>query len=99
MIDVVRWFNVAAALVVIAAGTVQIRQWRTFRPAERLHWQSTALFNLTALIGSLESLRGHLAGGSRVYLLAVALTWLLAAVLHRPYARWRARRRTHEESP
>lgn len=96
--DAVRIYNVTAAVLIIVLGTVQAGRWRSFDTAERLHWQATALFNLTALIGSAESLRDGLPGGLRVYLLAVGLSWLLAVVLHHPFTRWRARRRRPTEA-
>jgi len=95
--EIVRWFNVAAALLIIVVGTAQAGRWRGFTADERLHWQSTALFNLTALIGTCESLRDGVRGGLRVYALAIALCWLLAVVLRRPLRRWRRRRRHPRE--
>ena len=94
VVEVVRWLNVLIAAAVIVAGTLQIRRWAWFSPQERLHWQATAVLNLTSLIGTWESLRGGYAGGFRVYVLFVGLSWLLAAVLYRPVTRWR-HRRTH----
>jgi len=98
-VEFVRWYNVAAAVAVIVTGTAQARRWRTFDAETRLHWQSTALLNLTALFGTWESLRDGYPGGGRVYLLAVGLTWLLAAVAYRPFVRWRTRHRTPPEAP
>lgn len=99
MDDLMRWYNVAVAATVVIAGTAQSRRWAAFSVPERLHWQATAVLNLTALIGTWESLRAGYPGGLRVYLLAVGVTWLLAAVLHDPLTRWRTRRHATKESP
>lgn len=94
MNDAVRWLNLALSVAVIVAGTVQIRRWRGFTPTERLHWQSTAVLNLAALIGTVESLIGGYPGGLRIYLISVGLCWLLAAVLYRPICARRTRLRS-----
>lgn len=93
IIEVLRWYSVTASVLVILVGTAQWRRWPQFRAQERLHWLSTALLNLAALVGSLEALAYGLPGGVRIYLVAVAVTWLLVAVLHHPAAAWRARHR------
>lgn len=93
MDDAVRWMNLVVSLATILIGTSQARQWARFTPMERLHWQSTAVLNLAALIGTVEGLRGGYPGGVRVYLLAVGLWWLLAAVLYRPVLLLLERRR------
>lgn len=92
MDDVVRVYSLAVAVLVVAVGTAQIRRWPAFDPQERLHWLATCLLNLTALVGTWESLRAGYPGGLRVYLLALALTWLLAAVSYQPVTAWRTRR-------
>lgn len=90
--DAVRWLNLALSIATIVAGTAQIRRWRGFSTMERLHWQSTAVLNLAALIGTVEGLLGHYPGGWRVYVLTVGLVWLLAAVLYQPVCAWRHKR-------
>ena len=99
MDDVLRVYSLTLCLLIIAAGTAQMRRWLTYAPQERLHWLSTALLNLAALVGTWEALRAGYPGGLRVHLTALALTWLLAAVLYRPVCAARARRRTHKEIP
>ena len=97
MDDSLRCYTLTIAVLVIVVGTAQIRRWMLFAPQERLHWLSTALLNLAALVGSWEGLRGDYPGGIRVYLTALATTWLLAAVLYRPLCELIERRR--EEPP
>lgn len=92
MDDAIRIYSITVAALIIVAGTVQIRRWSTFDQQDRLHWQSTALLNLAALIGSWEALTAGYPGGFRIYLVAVGLTWLLGAVLLKPLERWRERR-------
>jgi hypothetical protein len=54
---------------------------------------------LSAFVGCLESIAYHVPGGWRTYVLALAETWLLFAVLYHPVSEWRARRRSTKENP
>ncbi len=91
--EVLRWYTATAAGLVILVGTWQARRWLAFELREQLHWLSTTLLNLGVLVASIEALVYGIPGGVRTYLFAVAVTWLLAAVVYHPLAVWRARRR------
>lgn len=100
MDEAVRLYTVAVCLSCAVIGTPQLRGWmRDATPHEHLHWMSTVALNLAIGVGTFEAYLSDVPGGWRVYLVAVAVTWLLAAVLYRP-ARWliQRRRRTPEES-
>ncbi len=84
MDEVLRIYSVTLCCLVIVVGTAQARRWLALSPEERLHCLSSALLNLAALVGTVEALRAGYPGGGRVYLVAVAVTWLLAAVSYRP---------------
>ncbi len=84
IVELLRTYNLVVAALIIVAGTCQWRRWRTFPPQERLHWQATALLNLAALIGAVEALARGTRPGIAVWIVAVALTWLLCAVLYWP---------------
>ena len=89
-----RWYNLACSLAIGLIGTPQLRTLLFERGDKaRLLWQSSIVLNLAILLGTVESLRAGYPGGYRVYLIAVGLTWLLAAVLYTPLMRWRGRHR------
>lgn len=90
MPEFIRYYSIAVSVLVILIGTYQIRSWWTFRNAERIHWLSTASLNLAMLIGSIEAQIRNLPIGPRNYLVALALTWLLAAVIYPLIERHRA---------
>lgn len=94
----VRYYNIAVSVVVAIVGTPQLRTFLTLGGRRQLSWQALILFNLTAFWGSIEALRAGAHGGIRMYLLAIAITWLLAAVLIDPITHWRARRAHFEET-
>lgn len=91
MDDLIRYYNVIMAVGIGIVGTSQLRELFEYSDRrERLHWLSTILLNLTALWGTVESLRAGYPGGARIYFLAVALTWLFVAVAYRPLERLQA---------
>lgn len=90
-------YSVAVSALAALVGTAQIRQWMRFEPRERLLWLSVAVLNLTAFVGSVEALVQGNPGGWRVYLTALAVTWLLATVLYGPVLALCDRWRTREE--
>lgn len=92
MDDMVRYYNLACAISIAIVGTPQLRFFLSLGGRPQLVWMSIILFNLTAGWGTFESLRAGYPGGLRVYFLAVALTWTLAAVLWRPLE-WMQERR------
>lgn len=93
MDELIRYYNVVLATGIGIVGTSQLRAlFAESDHRERLHWLSTILLNLTSLWGTIESLRAGYPGGVRVYLLAVALTWLFVAVAYQPWERLKARR-------
>lgn len=93
MDDIFRWYNIACAISIALVGTPQLRWIFSLGGQEQLHWQSTILLNLTALWGTIESLRAGYPAGLRVYLLSMALTWLLVAVCYEPWDRWQEHRK------
>ena len=94
-----RVYVIAVSVVCAVAGSLQWRRWPRFKPENQLAWLALAALNLAIGIGTLESLHAHLPGGYRNYLTALAMTWLLAAVLYVPVTeRWARRRSTKEKS-
>ena len=93
MDDWIRYYNVVVAVGIALAGTPQLRELFDTTQRERLHWLSTIFLNVTALWGTIESLKAGYPGGFRVYLLAMALTWLFVAVAYRPWELLQERRR------
>lgn len=83
MADLIRYINITLAVACILCGTPQ---WRRLLSGgrEQLHWLASILLNLTALGGSVEALHRHIPPGIATYALAVALIFLLAAVLYPP---------------
>lgn len=98
-----RIYVVVVSLFVMVVGTMQWRRFLVFIPENQLAWLSIAALNLAIGVGTLESFVDGAPGGVRNYLIAVAMTWLLAAVCYRPFLwahlRWRAWRKTQKEIP
>jgi len=100
MADDVRIYTICVCITVALVGTPQLWRWMRGTAEERLHWLATVAINLAILLGTFEALRAHADGGIRVYLVAVAMTWLLAAVLYRPVHTVLERHRpTNKEKP
>jgi hypothetical protein len=97
MADLIRYINITLATACILCGTPQ---WRRLLSGgrEQLHWLASILLNVTALIGSIEGLRLHSPPGIATYALAVALIFLLAAILYPP-AQARFARHDKEHQP
>ena len=94
-----RLYVIAVSLICAVAGTLQCRRFPTFKPENQLAWLALAALNVAIGLGTFESLEAHIPGGYRNYLVALAMTWLLAAVLYVPTHNWRARRRESKENP
>lgn len=84
MADDIRLYTISVCVLVILIGTPQLRRWMRGTAEERLHWLSTIALNLAILLGTADAYRQDIPGGTRLYLVAVAVTWLLAAVLYQP---------------
>lgn len=101
MANDVRIYTVVVCALVVLIGTPQLRGW--FREGDakrRLHWLSSIALNLAILLGTAEALYVGAPGGIRVLLVAVAVTWLLAAVAYYPIVGLLARRHhSHHSSP
>lgn len=93
-----RVYVIVLSVLVAVVGTCQWRRWPTFMVENQYAWLAIAALNLSAFIGCLESLVEHVPGGWRTYVLALAETWLLVAVLHHPLSSWRVRRRETKEN-
>jgi hypothetical protein len=96
--DALRIYTTSVCLLCALIGTPQLRSWmRNATPQEHLHWMSTVALNVAIGIGTLDAYLSGAPGGWRLYLVAVAVTWLLAAVLYRP-VRWLIDRHGSKES-
>jgi len=85
MADAVRIYTMVVCLLTAIAGTPQLARWFGSGDAERrLHWLASIAMNLAFLLGTAEAYFTHAATGVRVYLVALAVTWLLACVLYYP---------------
>jgi hypothetical protein len=94
--DLVYWLRVyvlIVAVVVAVVGTLQWRRWSGFKVENRLAWLALVALNLALGFGTLETLQQNLPGGLRNYIVALAMTFLLAAVLYHPACAVRARLR------
>lgn len=94
MTDALRLYVIVVSILVCVAGTFQWRRWSGFAPENQLAWLAIAALNAAVGYGTFETWRAGLPGGVRNHVLALAMTWLLAAVLYHPatslLARWRA---------
>lgn len=97
--DALRIYTMTVCLMCAVIGTPQLPGWmRDASPQEHLHWLSTVALNAAIGLGTLEAFLADAPGGWRLYLVAVAVTWLLAAVLYRP-VRWLIERRRPRKEP
>ena len=94
-----RLYVMVLSVLVAVVGTAQWRRWPTFMVENQYAWLAIAALNLSAFVGCLESIADNIPGGWRTYVLALAETWLLFAVLYHPVSEWRARRRSTKENP
>jgi hypothetical protein len=96
VIQGVRIYTVAVGCLVMIVGTAQVYRWRSFLPENQMAWLSLAVFNFSAVFGTVDVLAKGIPGGTRTYIAAVAATFALYAVLHYPLhrlRRWREARR------
>lgn len=91
--DWLRIYVIAVAVLVAVAGGFQWRRWLGFKPENQLAWLAIVALNTAVGYGTWETWRAHLPGGVRNYLIALAMTWLLASVLYHPGTHLCARRR------
>lgn len=106
MHDVTDWLRVYVIIVAVfvaVAGSLQWRRWPGFKVENRLAWLAIVALNFSMGFGTLETLRAGFPGGPRNYVSALAMTFLLAAVLYHPVSGWHQRRRRRstatEETP
>lgn len=90
--DWLRMYVVVVSVIVAVVGTLQWRRWFGFKVENQYAWLAIAALNLSAFTGSLESLIYDVPGGIRTYVLALAESWLLVAVLYHPVKQWRRRK-------
>ena len=94
--EAIQWariYIVVAGVAVAVIGTAQIARWRTFLPGNQLAWLSVAVFNFSAVFGTVDVYAKGIPGGWRTYIAVVATTFALMAVLYHPVHELRRRRR------
>lgn len=91
-----RVYVVIVSAIVAMLGTFQAKRWRSYLAENQLAWLALALLNLAAFVGCLESLLRDVPGGTRTYVVALAVTYELQAVAFHPvralWRHWRVRR-------
>lgn len=94
MPDLIYWLRVyviVVSVVVAVIGSLQWRRWCEFKVENRLAWLAVIFLNFAMGFGTVESLHAGIPGGPRNYVTALAMTFLLAAVLYHPVRALRAR--------
>jgi hypothetical protein len=91
-----RYYVIAVSVLVAIAGTLQWRRFPTFKVENQYAWLALVALNLSNLAGTAEALVNDVPGGFRNYIVALAETWLLVAVLYHPFHAWRDRRRSDD---
>lgn len=91
-----RIYTTVLTVLVAVIGSCQIRRWKTYMPETQLAWLALVFLNLSAFVGTVQTLSGGIPGGTRTYVVAIAVTFELYAVAFPPVRslfRWRRARR------